>query len=187
MYRCIFYWFFAVINYWGATLIRLLAQQTFLCFWRPVDIWSYTLCLDVIHSICSHLLFFSSPEPKAHWWAYSIGRHPSYVICLSTFSNIFSSEATGPVEAKFYVRLYGSGERFKRSWSHDQDGHHAHIWLKLWKIFSRTEQPMILTFGMQHCVLDYCMYQIPSNGDPGLTLTYFMVRSDLVPYANGIN
>ena len=46
---------------------------------------------------------FSSPEPNAHWWAYSIGRHPSSVVRLSTFSNIFSSEATGPIEAKFCV------------------------------------------------------------------------------------
>ena len=24
---------------------------------------------------------FSSPEPKTHWWVYSIGRHPSSVVC----------------------------------------------------------------------------------------------------------
>ena len=40
---------------------------------------------------------------------------------------------------------------------------------------------MTLKLGMQHWVLKY--YQIPSNDDPGLTLTYFMARSDLVPYA----
>ena len=34
---------------------------------------------------------------------------------------------------------------------------------------------------MQHRVLKY--YQIPSNEDPGLTLTYFTTRSNLVPYA----
>ena len=40
-----------------------------------------------------------------------------------------------------------------------------------------------LTFklGMQHRVLDY--YQVYSNDDPGLTLTYFIARSNLVPYA----
>ena len=38
-----------------------------------------------------------------HWWAYSIGRHPSYIVRLSTFSNMFSLEATRPVEATFYV------------------------------------------------------------------------------------
>ena len=35
---------------------------------------------------------FSAPEPKAHRWAYNIGRHPSSVRA-STFSNYFSSEA----------------------------------------------------------------------------------------------
>ena len=34
---------------------------------------------------------------------------------------------------------------------------------------------------MQRFVLEY--YQIYSNDDPGLTLTYFMARSNLVPYA----
>ena len=34
---------------------------------------------------------------------------------------------------------------------------------------------------MQHRVLKY--YQVCSNNDPGLTLTYFMARSNLVPYA----
>ena len=53
---------------------------------------------------------------------------------------------------------------------------------KIRKIFfSRTEQPMILKVGMQHQVLEY--YQIPSNDDPGLTLTYVTARSNLVPYA----
>ena len=34
---------------------------------------------------------------------------------------------------------------------------------------------------MQHRVLEY--YQVCSNNDPGLTLTYFVARSNLVPYA----
>ena len=40
---------------------------------------------------------------------------------------------------------------------------------------------MTLKLVMQHRVLEY--YQICSNDDPGLTLTYFMARSNLVPYA----
>ena len=40
---------------------------------------------------------------------------------------------------------------------------------------------MTLNLGMQHWVLKY--YQIPSNDDPGLTLTYFTARSNLLPYA----
>ena len=40
---------------------------------------------------------------------------------------------------------------------------------------------MTLKLGMQHWVLEY--YQIYSNDIPGLTLTYFTARSNLVPYA----
>ena len=40
---------------------------------------------------------------------------------------------------------------------------------------------MTLKLVMQHRVLEY--YQVCSNDDPGLTLTYFMARSYLVPYA----
>ena len=40
---------------------------------------------------------------------------------------------------------------------------------------------MTLKVGMQHRVLVY--YQVCSNDDPVLTLTYFMAGSNLVPYA----
>ena len=40
---------------------------------------------------------------------------------------------------------------------------------------------MPLKLGMQHRVLKY--YQVCSNDDSGLTLTYFKARSNLVPYA----
>ena len=40
---------------------------------------------------------------------------------------------------------------------------------------------MTLKLGMQHRVLEY--YQVSSNVDPGLTLTYFMAMSNLAPYA----
>ena len=54
--------------------------------------------------------------------------------------------------------------------------------VKPFKIFfSGTERPITLNVGMQYWVLTYC--QICSNDDPGLTLTYFKVRSNLVPYA----
>ena len=45
----------------------------------------------------------------------------------------------------------------------------------------RNQRPMTLKLGMQHRVLKY--YQVCSNDDTRLTLTYFMVRSNLVPYA----
>ena len=40
---------------------------------------------------------------------------------------------------------------------------------------------MTLKAGMLHRVFEY--YQVCSNDDPELTLTYFMARSNLVPYA----
>ena len=48
-------------------------------------------------------------------------------------------------------------------------------------IFSGIEEPMTLKVGMQHWVLKY--YQVYSNDDPGIALTYFTARSILVPYA----
>ena len=40
---------------------------------------------------------------------------------------------------------------------------------------------MTLKIGMLRRVLKY--YQVCSNGDPGLTMTYFTAMSNLVPYA----
>ena len=40
---------------------------------------------------------------------------------------------------------------------------------------------MTLKLGMHHRVLKY--YQVCSNDDPGLTLTYFTARSNMVRYA----
>ena len=40
---------------------------------------------------------------------------------------------------------------------------------------------MALNLGMQHWVHEY--YQVCSNDDSGLTLTYFTARLNLVPYA----
>ena len=49
------------------------------------------------------------------------------------------------------------------------------------KQFSGTKRPMNLHLSMHHWVLEY--YQVCSNDDPGLTLTYFTARLNLVPYA----
>ena len=66
--------------------------------------------------------------------------------------------------------------------SHNQYGRHAHIWYKPEKIFfSGTKRPVALKVCMQHRVLEY--FQISSNDDPELTLTYFTARSNLIPYA----
>ena len=44
-----------------------------------------------------------------------------------------------------------------------------------------TKKPMTLKDGTQYWVLEY--YQVCSNGDPEMTLTYFTTRPNLVPYA----
>ena len=41
--------------------------------------------------------------------------------------------------------------------------------------------PMTLKLGLQHWVLKY--YQVCSKNNPGLTVTCFTARSNLVPYA----
>ena len=51
---------------------------------------------------------------------------------------------------------------------------------KCGKNLKRTKRPMTLKLGMQHWVLKY--YQVCSNDDPGLTLTY-TIRSNMVRYA----
>ena len=68
---------------------------------------------------------------------------------------------------------------FKRYRSHDQDA--MPIYGKNLKkiFFSGTKWPMTFKLGMQHRMLEY--YQIFSNDDPGLTVTYFTARSNLVP------
>ena len=43
------------------------------------------------------------------------------------------------------------------------------------------QKTMTLKLGMQHRVLEY--YKVCSNDGPWLTLTYFTIRSNLVPYA----
>ena len=55
------------------------------------------------------------------------------------------------------------------------------IYGKNLKKISGTKRPMTLKLGMQHRVLEH--YQVCSNNDTWLTLTYFMARSNLVPYA----
>ena len=47
--------------------------------------------------------------------------------------------------------------------------------------FSRTNGPMTLKLDMQH--LSWKIYKVYINDDPGLTLTCFAARSNLVTHA----
>ena len=101
------------------------------------------------------------------------------VCVLSTFSNIFFSETAGPIEAKFHMESWDGGTKVcSKGPSHTTKMAATPIY---GKIYSRTKRLMALKHGMQHRVIEY--YQVCSNNDHGFTLTYFMARSNLVPYA----
>ena len=97
----------------------------------------------------------------------------------STFSNLFSLETVRPIESKFYMEPpWIEGMKVNTNgcvtWPR---------WLpcpymvKPLKILSGPKRLMTLKLGMRHWLLEY--YQICSNDDPGLTLTYFKTRSNL--------
>ena len=52
--------------------------------------------------------------------------------------------------------------------------------VKTFKNLLWTKRLMTLKLGMHHRVLEY--HKVCSNDDPGLTMTYFMARSNMVPY-----
>ena len=95
---------------------------------------------------------------------------------MSTFSNI-ASETTGPIEAKFHVEPPWDGGTKVCS---NGSGHMAKmaampIYGKNLKKSSLEPKRLItLKLGMQHRVHEY--YQVCSNDDLGLTLTYFTTR-----------
>ena len=101
-------------------------------------IYFYITVYYMIKCFCQSRIF-SSPEPKAHWWAYTIGRPLSSVVCLSLsvlrlsstlfkhilLRNRLASQSQISYEASME---WGNERFFKRSRSHNQDGRHAHIW-----------------------------------------------------------
>ena len=98
-------------------------------------------------------------------------------------SNIFFSETDWSIKVKFYVEspwVGGNKILSAASGSHDQDGRHAHIWGKtLQKIFfSRTGWLIFPKLAMLHRGLQPII--VCSNDNPGVTVTYFTARSNLV-------
>ena len=76
---------------------------------------------------------FSSPEPKAHEWANSIPVTPASVrrpSSVNIFKHLLLWNHWGNWAQILYGDSLGRGNEslFKWSWSHDQDGRHAHIW-----------------------------------------------------------
>ena len=96
-----------------------------------------------------------------------------------------SSETTGPVKVKFHIELlWDWGIKVcSTGTGHMTEMAAMPIYGKNLKknLLRYQKRPMTLKLGMQHRVLEN--YQVCSNDDPGLSLTYFMARSNLVPYA----
>ena len=85
----------------------------------------------------------------------------------STFSNFFSRETARPIDAKFDVDPpWDWGTKV----CSNGPGHMTKM--AAMPIYG-TKKPMTLKVDMQHRVLEY--YEIYSNDDTGLTLTYFIV------------
>ena len=152
--------------------------------------------MNLIPNMCSYQIiimpsvslaraFISSPEPKAQWWAYRIGR-PLSSVCMHVV-NIFKHlplKNHWANQSNFIWSLHGMGERkfvqlVQVTWPRWPPCPYMVKTLK--NFFSGTKRLMTLKFGLQHRVLEY--YQVCSNDDPGLILTYFTARSNLVPYA----
>ena len=131
------------------------------------------------------LLVFSSLEPEVHWWAYRIGRPLTSVVCLSghhLLSTLFKHLLLRNHWANRSQISYG----VFMGWGNKSVQTVLVTW-PWWppcpymvKIFSGTKRLMTLKLSMQYWVLEY--YQVCSNDDPGLTLTYFTAKSNLVPY-----
>ena len=138
----------------------------------------------VTFSIISFLevhVFFSIPEPKTHWWAYRIGRPPLSVICHPHSLNIFSSETAGPVKVKFHIEPPWDGGKkvCSTGLGHMTKLAAMPIYGKNLKKSSSLEPKGQWPWKLV-CSIEY--YQVCSNDDPELTLTYFMARSNLIPY-----
>ena len=86
---------------------------------------------------CKHLnADFSSPEPKAHWWAYRIlmVQRPSVVrpssVVVNNFKHILLQNLLSAQSQILCGATLGRGNEslFVASGSHDQHGRHAHSW-----------------------------------------------------------
>ena len=118
-----------------------------------------------------------------------VGRRPASVrrpsVRRSQCSNIFFSETAWPIKAKFYVEPpWVGGTKFcSRHLGHMTKMAATPIYGKNHsKIFSsRTGRPISTKLGMYHRRLQPIIFC--SNDDPGVTLTYFTARSNLLTWA----
>ena len=105
------------------------------------------------------------------------------IVVRSQFSNIFSFETAQPIKAKFYMEPpWVGGTKFcTRHLDHMTKMTATFIYgkKKTFKIlFSGTCGPISTKLGMYHWGLQPII--VCSSDDPGLTLTYFTARLNLV-------
>ena len=103
---------------------------------------------------------------------------PLSSVCVCVYVNIFKqfSETTGPIEAKFHMEPPWDGRTkvCSNGAVHMTKMTAMPLYGKNIKnLLLRNQKADNLEIGMHHRVLKY--YQISSNVDPGLILTYFMV------------
>ena len=104
--------------------------------------------------------------------------------CLLAFSNDFSSETTGPVLTKFHLQHLGN-----RGYKVCSNGPGDMTKMASTIIYGKNlkkpspEPPGWLLWNLICSIRWLRYYQMCSDGDPRLTLTYFSSRSNLVPWA----
>ena len=107
-------------------------------------------------------------------------------VCISTFLNIFSSETTGPIEAKFHngASLGWSNKNLLNGAGHMTKMAAMPIYGKNLKQNLLLQNPKVDKLEHWCAALGArVLSQDCSNDDPGLTLTYFTAKSNLVSYA----
>ena len=117
-------------------------------------VFGFLLVLALVPTVIALLFWFRSPKLQAHQVSLSIAilQGPPFVV-RPQYSNIFFSETTWPIKAKFCMELpwAGGGEDnslFATFGSNEQDGRHAHIWLKPFKKCSEISGPISTKLGM---------------------------------------
>ena len=128
------------------------------------------------------MLHFKLTRGFTHRWAYSTGRlrRPS-VDFHPHSSNTFFAEMAVPTKPDFIWSLHGLGERkfvwgVWVTWPRWPPGLYGKNSLKIF--FFGTKGPMTLGLSMQHQRLR--PNKICSNDDLGLTLSFFLARSNLI-------
>ena len=104
----------------------------------------------------------------------------SVVVVCQPFPKILSSETAWQIKAKFHVEpsWEGGAKICINGPGHMTNMAATPIYVKNLKTSSPEPE---IQLGMQHRGLK--LYKVYINDDPGLTLTYFTARSNLIAYA----